>query len=189
MDTESDRQLTRKDIEAREKDAADSRARMEEMRKSMETANQEWRKAQQKLENERDEDKRVQLFDQQVRNLQEDQKKVTDSLSAASPADPKTVQTNLDSLNARATSLKQIADRHGYSYDPSVFAPKSVKSERKHWYSLSPTSTVEEGTTPEAATTAAQPKPPAGAVSVIRDGSGKITGYRMKDGSRRPPTG
>jgi hypothetical protein len=96
-------------------------------------------------------------FDQEVRLLDSQRQNVGKMLTAATPADPKTVQSHLDALNGRAKTLQQIADKEGYEYDPSQFAPLQVKSARAHWYSLGPTSSIEEGEAPTATAAGTDP--------------------------------
>lgn len=139
---------------------------------------QEAREATQRIENERNEDSRRNHFDMSVEKLNTDRQKVSAMLSSANPADQKTVQTLLDSLNARGTDLQKQAEKYNYDFNPDEFQPLKLGAKPGFWASTF--QGAKQGVEPDTSVAAA---PPANATSEIKDGTGKVVGHRVADGS------
>lgn len=100
----------------------------QQMRQMIAQMQDDTRKATQRLEQERNDDARRARYDQSVQNLENDQQKASAMLTSANPADPKTVQSLLDTIYSRGQALKATADKYGYDYDPALFERLSVSS-------------------------------------------------------------
>lgn len=127
-----------------------------------------------------DEQKKIH-FDNAQKNLSSQTESIAKMLSGASPADQATVKSLLDARNAQARRLKAQAEASGMDYDPEEFKPLTIKQVPgwfKEHIGIGPsTPTV----APDDKAVAAQPPPDA--TAIIKDKSGNVTGYRMKDGS------
>lgn len=126
-------------------------------------------------------------FNTAVTKLSEDTAKVTGMLTSANPADPDTVNTNLEQRNALARTLKSEADKEGFDYDPALFEPLHVGKTpgvlNKMTGGVIPTEkpTVERGEKPEGLRT---DSPLVGKATKYPDGQHKLDGkvYTVKDG-------
>ena len=135
----------------------------------------EAREATQRIENERNDDARRNHFDTSVEKLNTDRQKVSAMLSSANPADQKTVQTLLDSLNARGTDLQKQAEKYNYDFNPDEFQP--LKLGDKPGFFARTFQGKMQAVEPDTSV-AAEPTIPAGA-RAGRDASGKIVGYSL----------
>lgn len=79
------------------------------------------------MQQDREDDSRKAHFQSATQNLATQTANIAKMLSAATPADPKTVKALLNARNANARALKAQAEKSGIDYDPEQFKPLTVE--------------------------------------------------------------
>ena len=130
-----------------------------------------------------DEDKQKN-FDTSRKALAGQLQNINKLLTSANPPDTKTLQPLLDKYNAMARQLKNRADENKIDYDEDEFKPVTASTVETHPWISSASAGLLGGTKTELASgDAASAAPPPDASSELLDGSGKVVGHRLKDGT------